>query len=103
VGGQVDRIVLVGLGAAALAAASRRTRVLAGSTVAVLSAVGPGFVALNFLTQGVYFDVPDRYSLSAMPLVAAAGASMLDGRPRLRVGVFLVAVVAGLAMVGATT
>lgn len=89
----VDRTFLIGLGAAALAAASRRAKALASSSLLVLAVIGPLYVVANYVTQGVYFAIPDRYALSVLPAVASVGAGFLDDRPWLRRGLMVGALV----------
>jgi hypothetical protein len=89
----LDRFALLGLGAAALVPAARRTRTLAAAAIGMLAVIGPVYVVADYVTQGVYFLVPDRYALSVLPTVMAVVAALLDDRPWLRRGVWAAAAV----------
>lgn len=87
--------VLLGATIVVIAAAARRSREwpLALSALAACALAGPAYVILNYVASHIYFNIPPRYALSAVPGLAVVLAAVLR-RP------LAARVLAGLAGLG---
>jgi hypothetical protein len=80
-----------------ITAARRRRREWAVAVSAITACVlaGPAYVILNYVASDIYFNIPPRYALSAVPGLAVVLASVLR-RP------LISRVVAGFAALGSS-
>ena len=87
--------LILGATIAVIATAARRRREwpLAVSALTACALAGPAYVALNYVASEIYFNIPPRYALSAVPGLAVVLAAALR-RP------WAGPVVAGLAALG---
>jgi len=80
-GGLMNLLVIVGLGAVALfAARGSNHRALAAAAAAGMVATGVATMVASHLALGIYFDTNPRYGLSLLPFAAAAVVPVLDNR-----------------------
>ena len=87
--------LVLGAAVAVIATAARRSREwpLAVSALTACALAGPAYVILNYVASHIYFNIPPRYALSAVPGLAVVLAAAFR-RP------FAGTVLAGLAALG---
>jgi len=97
--GSLVSVVLVVLFVLGVAARDRREDIgaLAGATATALLGLGPLLVVVNWVSAGIYFDIPMRYGLSLIPAVIAVGVSAARG-PKQRWALVCFAVVCCLVV-----
>ncbi|MXW59773.1 MAG: hypothetical protein F4124_12975 [Acidimicrobiia bacterium] len=80
-GGLLNLLVIVGLGAVALfAAKGSNHRALAAAAAVGMVATGVVTMVASYLSLGIYFDTNPRYGLSLLPFAVAAFVPVLDNR-----------------------
>lgn len=103
-GGLLNLLVIVGLGAVALfAAKGSNHRALAAAAAIGMVATGVVTMVASYLSLGIYFDTNPRYGLSLLPFAVAAFVPILENR-FIRWGLTAVVLAtAGAALAGVAT
>ena len=103
-GGLLNLLIIVGLGAVALfAAKGSNHRALAATATVGMVATGVVTMVASYLSLGIYFDTNPRYGLSLLPFAVVAFVPVLDNRI-IRWGLTAVVLAtAGAALAGVAT